>query len=124
MIQQLEERAKQFVREQEGNINVDWKALAELKRQERYGQGHATKVIDNILKFLKQRKILVYDNTPGSYFATGCGVPLFPRPSKDMTTYAFADEKNAREYYANFFKEAQYAIILHKTIGDVEKAKE
>ena len=119
----LEERAKQFITEQEGKITVDWKSLADLKRQERYGQSNATAVIDNIFEFLKERKILVWDNTPGSYFATGSGVPLFPKRSESMTSYAFADEQNARDYYSNFFKDALYEIILHQTVGGINKEK-
>jgi hypothetical protein len=123
----LEERAQQFVTKScTGKIQVDWKSLA---AQQRDSQISGDKrlfphVLDNILEYLKEIGALVHAETPGSYFATGCRVPLNPSPSNNpMTKFSFADEQDARNYYSEFFKRVQYEIIIHQTIGIVKKAE-
>ncbi len=120
----LEERSSEFVTQScGGKINVNWQALAALHRSRAFGESSATRIIDNILEFLKERKVLVYEGTPESYFGIGAGVPLNPKRSESDMKYSFADEQNAREYYSHFFRDALYGVILVKTIGVVQRPR-
>ncbi|MBS3075131.1 hypothetical protein J4429_01600 [Candidatus Pacearchaeota archaeon] len=120
MLVSLEERAKQYVNEEDGQIRVDWKALAIAERDSRIMSNRSfNSLMDNILKYLHEKKVLVYDNTPKSYFATGANVPLHPRLSESITRFSFVNEQDARDYYTNFFKHPVYGIILHQTISPV-----
>ncbi len=123
----LEERAQQFVTKScSGKINIDWKAIARHERDAKIrGNKRFAPILNSIIEYLKERGVLVCAETPGSFFATGYGIPLNPSLSDNpMIKFSFADEENARAYYSEFFKNAQYGIILHQTVSFVEKAKD
>ena len=123
----LEERAQQFVTKScTGKIQVEWKSLTAQQRdsQIRGDKRLFPHVLDNILEYLKEIGALVHAETPGSYFATRYGVPLNPSLSDNpMIKFSFINEEDARDYYSEFFKHAQYGIILHQTLGAIGKAK-
>jgi len=124
----LEGKAAEFVTEDgKGNVtSIDWKKLATEQRQICYGASSRTfqSMFDKILTYLHKKGVLDYANTPGTFFATGMDIVLHPKLSGVPCSFAFTDEKTAREYYSNFFGKVQYGVILHQTIRNVEKPNE
>jgi hypothetical protein len=128
MPRELEERAKEFVDiSEDGKVSVNWEGLAQEKRSVSYGASARAfdHMMDNIWDVLYDKEVVVCEGTPGSFFATGSKVPLNPSQSETIMGYSFAPdhEKDARAYYAHFFRDALYAVILHQTVGAVEKAE-
>ncbi|MDP2926229.1 MAG: hypothetical protein Q8N99_07670 [Nanoarchaeota archaeon] len=125
MAKSLEERAREFITEERGKIAVDWQTLVYLKDISIRNSDRRIfeKIFDRLLSYLKEKGVLVHEDTPGSYFAAGANVHLHPSLSGGMVNFSFVNEEDAKEYYRNFFKNVSYSVVLHQTIGVVERKK-
>lgn len=131
MIERLEEIAKSFISEENGNISVDWKSLFKvsmdvMREWKNSYYRRNDELMDYIFEYLQEKKILVPIGTPESYIATGPGIILmqpvkYPMGSRQVLS--FSDEKMAREYYSVFCKYDPFDVTLYKTVGPIEKTR-
>jgi len=101
---------EKYVKEENGQIKVDWKELLEM-RQSRNGDDYPQEWND-VLYYLEIKKVLTPEFKMGSFFLFGCGMDISPIDSSGK--YHFARREDAEEYKKHEYGNALYSVSIAK----------
>jgi len=99
---------EKYVKEENGQIRVDWKKLLEMK-QSRGGDDYPQEWSD-VLYYLEIKQVLTPEFKGGSFFLVGCGMDISPVDGSGK--YHFTRREDAEEYKKYEYGNAQYSVKI------------
>ena len=99
---------EKYVKEEDGQIRVDWKKLIEMRHiwsGDNYSQDW-----NDVLYYLEIKGVLTSEFKNGSFLLFGCGMDI--SPMDDSAKYHFARKKDAEEYKKHEYKDARYNVRI------------
>lgn len=99
---------EKYVKEECGQIKVDWKKLIEM-RQRGSGDNYPEEWND-VLCYLEIKGVLTYDSKRGSFLLVGYGMDISPVDSS--AKYHFARREDAEEYKKHEYENTRYHVKI------------
>lgn len=103
-----------FVSEQDGKVNVDWKGIEKVRRKsflESDGWRSWDPEFEKLLDYLTAKNVLTYSNED-SWTLVSCGIDMSPKKPAPHSQLYFVRKKDAKAYRDRFYRKNLLRVKL------------